>query len=1233
MLSTREVEVEVTSLDSSVSSLVKAYTTNRVTGDMRVIDWNEHSSNWPHLQGIKFHKISSRPIVDILIGLDCVDFHKSLQEIRGRPGEPIARLTPLGWTCVGPVINDHLACDQPCHFSFFTRDIDNMVRQFWEIESIPCDKISPMLNHEEKHAVAQVESSCVHKEDGFSVGIPWRNGRPNLPNNFNSAYKRMQNTEKKLSKEPKLKDAYNEVINDYLAKNFVRKVPLLKGDTGVRYLPHFPVIKPDKATTKVRVVFDASASHQGISLNDTIHQGPKLQSDLFSVLLRFRRNPVAIVCDIAQMYLQIKLQEEDKPYHRFLWRYGDPSQEPSAYEFNRVVFGVNASPFLAQYVTQKNAELHNAVYPLAVETVKKSTYMDDSMDSVATDSQAVELVRQLTLLWGAAGMHPRKWLSNSQVVLETVAPEDRASEVDLDKGHLPCVKTLGVLWSAKEDVFTFKVNMPDSSFQPTKRSLLSLIARLFDPLGVLSPFVIRAKVLVQEVWISGQDWDEPLLNDVTMRVKEWCSELPKLTEIKIPRCLHVDKQISLKQLHTFVDASETAYGAATYLHCTYVDGSVSCRFVAARTRVAPLKSISIPRLELMAAVLGLQLATVVSSAIEVDLHSAVFWVDNSNVLWWIRGHSRAFKPFVANRIGEIQEATSPSQWRHVPTHLNPADYLTRGLSAECIANRCEWWNGPDFLLLAIEQWPENIVETKLSQQCEEQKAYLEKISLKSNVNPVFVAVEPSEWLLNRARFSRWLLLVRVQSWVNRFLKNCHSKLKRTYGELLPEEIQVAEVQIIMQAQKEAFPAEMKALKSNSAISRTSALRSLNPRLDEEGLLRSDSRLRYAEFLSYDVKFPIILPRKHWVTTLIIKHFHDRGGHISGTNQILSALSTHYWVISAREAIREVELSCQQCRRWKAPAASQIMAPLPAVRSEPSMRAFDTCSVDYGGPFLTVQGQGKVRTRRYLCLFTCMATRAVHLEISFSLDTDSFLNCFYRMVSRRGLPREVWSDNGTNFVGARRELLQLYSELDRDKIKASTSHQRIKWHFNPPLAPHFGGIHESMMKSAKRVIYAILSASDVTDEELLSAMVGAEDLINSRPITYQSANPKDILPLTPNHFLHGQMGGQFAPPVDDYPFDPRRRWRRVQELVRHFWQRWLREWLPSLGKRNKWFQPARDIQIDDVVVMVTPKTPRGSWPLGRVTQTVEGKDGHVRVVKVLVNNQEFTRPITRVCPFV
>ena len=809
-------------------------------------------------------------------------------------------------------------------------------------------------------------------------------------------------------------------------------------------------------------------------------------------------------------------------------------------------------------------------------------------------------------------------------MLRDIPLQDRKAEVDLDADYLPSTKTLGVWWLSDQDVFTFRENAPSSDVKYTKRNFLKQIATLFDPIGFLAPFTIRAKMLLQQMWMAGLDLDEELTEPLTNAAPAWFSELPELMLLQIPRCLLVGgKQIDNVSLHTFVDASEDAFGAVAYVRYSYQDGTISTNIVAAKTRVAPTIATSIPRLELMGAVIGVRLSTRIASVLELHMSQAVVWSDSQNVLWWIHGHSRDFKPFVANRVGEIQTSTDPEQWRYIPTSLNPADILSRGMTAADLAKCDRWWKGPEFLRKPEEALPTKVIKNNHTgydemKRCTRRTLFTRTENSSESVCMVVTGNEDN-FPLKPRDYSSLLRLKRVLAWINRFVDNGRKqKENRTSGELLSEELKRAEVQIIHHTQVIEFTDEWKALSCGKTLPSSSKLLGFQPKLDKDGLIWSDGRLKHAEFLPYDMRYPIILPRRNWVTKLIVKEFHERGNHATGTNQTLAALSTRYWLLAGREEIREWEKECLVCRRRKSKPCSQIMAPLPTSRLKPSLRAFVRSAVDFAGPFITVQGRGKRREKRYLCLFTCLATRAVHLEMAYGLDTDSFLNAFYRMASRRGLPEEMYSDNGTNFKGADAELKSLVRELDENKIYQSIANKGVTWHFNPPLAPHFGGVHETMIKLPKKAIKAILGKADINDEELTTAMIGAEGLINSRPLTYQSANPADDVPLTPNHFLHGQIGGHFAPTsCDETDFNLRKRWRRIQELVRHFWSRWMREWLPGLNARQKWFQKQRDVQIGDVMLVISPDTSRGNWPLGRVLEVYPGQDGHVRVVKIQV----------------
>ena len=346
------------------------------------------------------------------------------------------------------------------------------------------------------------------------------------------------------------------------------------------------------------------------------------------------------------MYLRIGIAHEYKPFHQFLWREIDQDCQPDTYQFDRVVFGANYSPFQAQLVLQHHAKKFKDTFPLAAETVLRSTYMDDSMDSVANEDQGIELHRQLSQLLRQAGMHARKWLSNLPRVLRDIPLQDRKAEVDMDADYLPSTKTLGMWWLSDQDVFTFRENAPSSEVKYTKRNFLKQIATLFDPIGLLARFPIRAKMLLQQTWMAGLDWDEELTEPLTNAARAWFRELPELTQLKIPRCLLVGgKQIDNVSLHTFVDASEDAFGAVAYVMYSYQDGTISTNIVAAKTRV-----------------------------------------------------------------GEIQTSINPEQWRYIPTSLNPADKLSRGMAAADLAKYNRWWKGPEFLRKPNEACPTKVIK-------------------------------------------------------------------------------------------------------------------------------------------------------------------------------------------------------------------------------------------------------------------------------------------------------------------------------------------------------------------------------------------------------------------------------------------------------------------------------------------------------------------------------------------
>ena len=523
--------------------------------------------------------------------------------------------------------------------------------------------------------------------------------------------------------------------------------------------------------------------------------------------------------------------------------------------------------------------------------------------------------------------------------------------------------------------------------------------------------------------------------------------------------------------------------------------------VTAKARVAPIKSVSIPRLELMAAVLGVRLAETVSEKVEIPLSEHTLWTDSMDVIYWVQGHSRRLKSFVANRVAEIQRKTSPAQWRHVPGEKNPADDATRGLDLRDMSTESRWFQGPSFLHEGEESWPLDCrpYETDCT---EEGKQELAKISLTFQSNRSFP-------LLDADRFSSWLKLLRVTAWIMRFISRCkRARLHRMQASELIysqetdvgqssslekvldlEEMKNAEKYWLRETQRERFSEELTTLRQGRNVLKGSQLWRWSPFLDSDGILRVGGRLEMSN-LPYDTKHPVVLPEKHHISKLVVAHIHVQGHHSLGVNATLAELRQKYWIINGREEIKRWKRECNVCKLQRKRRGEQIMAPLPEVRLGSSLRCFACCGVDFAGPFV-VKITRKVSAKRYLCLFTCASTRAVHLEVAFSLDTASFLNAFSRMVARRGKPDVVISDNGTSFTSAYRELRDLVLASDQEQIKENATSDRIQRRFYPPGGSHHGGLFESLIKSAKKALRSILGESKTTDEELLTAVVEVE----------------------------------------------------------------------------------------------------------------------------------------------
>ena len=579
--------------------------------------------------------------------------------------------------------------------------INDILIRFWKVEEPP-DNQSQYTPTEELVQQHFAETHTYHPEPGYyQVALPRVSDQPALGLSRPQALNRFVSNERSLIKKG-THDQFQKVVREYVDLGHAEEVPPsdLSSHCEHYYMPMHWVSKASSTSTKLRVVFDASAKTSNhLSLNETLYAGPTIHPTLEQILLQFRTHSIAISTDISKMYRAVHLNPSDRDLHRFLWR-EDPQCPIKDYRMTRVTFGVTASPYLAIRYLQQTATDFQSLYPLAAPIVLTSFYVDDLLTGAETPAQAIALFQSLRGLLAKGGFDLRKWRSSSPMVLQALEPslhEKIPIQNLVDQIQSPYPKALGVEWDSAQDVMSTSLNLP-TNYESTKRGVISDIARTFDVLGWLAPSIVMMKIMYQQVWEEKLEWDQPLPSKFIQKHATWRHELPLLAQRKQPRCyFHKGVARVIMQLHGFCDASTHAYSAVVYVRATYIGQPTTCALVTAKTRVAPLKSLSIPRLELCGAALLVKLLTSVRRALSVPLDQVYAWSDSTIVLSWLDSKPKRFKTFVGNHLSSISTDLPPATWHYVPTAHNPADCASRGLSPRDLVNHTLWWEGPIWL--------------------------------------------------------------------------------------------------------------------------------------------------------------------------------------------------------------------------------------------------------------------------------------------------------------------------------------------------------------------------------------------------------------------------------------------------------------------------------------------------------------------------------------------------------
>jgi len=821
---------------------------------------------------------------------------------------------------------------------------------------------------------------------------------------------------------------------------------------------------------------------------------------------------------------------------------------------------------------------------------------------VPTVPEAVELIKKGTEMCLRGGLRLHKFTSNSKEVVESTVVDSCAKEIkelDLNRDLLPPKRVLGVEWNIKNDAFQFCINLKDKPL--TRCGILSTVSSIYDLLGFAAPFLLHGKRILQLLCKESIGWDDAIPDDLRMQWEMWRCELPLLEKIEVPRCFKTKEMENLRkvELHHFSDASTEGYGQCSYLRLVDTNDQVHCSLVMGKARVTPLKPITIPRLELAVALVSVKVSDILNRELRYDEIKEVFWTDSKVVQAYIHNDARRFHTFVANRVQQIRERTVPEQWNYVDGKNNPADDASRGLSPKDLLQSSRWLQGPSFLWDHQDSWKD--VDKRVPEPLNPDDKEVKKAST------LATSVTNKEQLPNLLKrlqyFSSWFRAKRAVAVCLRYrrilLERAHSK-RMTNGEFKTrsssckykpvnvEELNAAEQEIVRRTQEEAFKEEIRKLKNknvNHEVQRgddsrssiqgtkgTSSLYCLDPFLDRRNLVRIGGRIKQAS-VSEDIKHPVVLPGQGHISKLLARHYHEKALHQGKGITLNEIRSSGYWIIGGGTVVSRLIHECVTCRRLRAKVQEQKMVDLPSDKLEPAP-PFSYCGVDYFGPWYVREGRKDLK--RYGVLFTCLVTRAIHLEVANSLETDSYINALRHFICRRGPVRQMRSDNGSNFIGARRELKETLAEMDKDKVKAEMLEENCDWievKLNVPYASHMGGIWERQIRSVRSVLSALLekNGQQMKDEALRTFMCEAEAVVNSRPLTTESiTSPGSAEALTPNHFLTLKTKVVLPPPgvftsADLYS---RKWWRRVQHLTNEFWCRWRKEFLLSLQKRQK-----------------------------------------------------------------
>ena len=1211
---------------------VKAFGMDRITGDMGVLDVGEAASVF----GLTMTDIN-RPAgaVDLLIGLDSADILPTQYKTAGKLALYESNFG-TGFLLAGQHRSIKRRGPNLAHTVYRVEGKQIKLPDFFSAEEFgvdlprrcknctgcrECSFRARQLTWIEDQELVEIEKGLTLDVLGkkWTSAYPFKEDPVSMRNNFNQAFACLESLEKRLKKNGQMNN-FQEQFDDAVNRGIFVKLTdsQVENFTGpVNYVTLTEAYKEgEDVTTPIRLCMNSSMKYLGVSLNDLLMKGPSSLNDIYNVLLNFRTFETAFVKDISKFYQSIACSIRDQHLRRVLWRGGDEKVQPEIYVTSTVNFGDRPAGCISLTALRMTAELFKDIDPEAANKLKTDSYMDDVLSGGKNQEDARRISAKMEEIAECGGFKFKSTIVSGDIVdgnpgkklkILGTAWLPTTDEIQVEVKVNPSDKKKGAKSQPNLEFEALEDELPESI---TKRIVWRIVLGQFDLLGLASVFLIRLKLIMRELCgDSGKalGWDENISEETKKKFTDILMLLGDLRNIKFPRCI-IPSEIDQEEkpvLIVFGDGSTQAFCTLAYGRWKMTDGSYKCRLISGKTRVAPLRKISVPRMELMGAVAAVRLAHSVQEATNIEFGQRFFFTDSSAVLGMIKNNSAAFLEFVGTRTGEIRSKSNPdSEWFWIPTADNLADMGTRDtVMPKDLDVDTEYQNGKPWMQMSQDKWP-----------CKSGFGTAPPEEFRKTVH--VSGVQATFKMIDISRFSSYKKLVGTTSVV---LEACQKFSRNKKSMSSQSSHDQAENWLICSEQVQL----LKDFKENKLSSLLPRLKKVTIFGNEFQMVVTSGRMGEGLAVGYDKDELPILPASSPLAKLIMKHAHEI--EHCGSDRTLQRSRSFAWVIRGRKLAKSVKNDCFQCRRRHKKLQEQIIAPLPQSRLPPAP-VFDSTAIDLFGPILikdTVKGRSKKNT--WGVLFCCTVTSAIHLEVSEDYSCDSFLLCLKRFVNLRGTPRRIQSDPGSQLAAASKEI----AGWDYSRITEWSKTYRIQWYFTPTDSQHYNGVAEAMIKVTKKQLNDVIKSKLLTKGELDTLFSDVMFIVNSRPLM-KSANedPLSGNPITPLHLLGGRSTLNVPVPEFNEKANLTKRLKFLQQTTDDFWKKWFAQVFPNLVPCYKWRTKYRNVQVGDIVLMKNSNVLRNEYKLAKVAEALPGPDGNVRRVKLIYKNldSEKTKPM-------